>query len=246
MPATREMHGSEDAAVDQSKDERMRALNAHEAPESPRQGGRRAAGQDPAKRQKILDGAKRCFLSVGFEAASMNEITAEAGVSKGTIYVYFADKEELFAELIDRERGNMLISAQQLLEHSDSIEEALTAFGKHVTLRLTSDHVVRAQRMVLGVAERMPKLAGRFFGPDPFSGVSVLGSYLEQKVAAGELVIDDTELAARQFMDLSMAGVFKRRLFGSLTEEQGNAMIDDMVHKAVEMFLCYYGAKRSD
>jgi hypothetical protein len=43
-----------------------------------------------------------------------------------------------------------------------------------------------------------------------------------------------------------MAGVFKRRLFGSLTEEQGNAMVDDMVRKAVEMFLCYYGAKRSD
>ena len=144
MPATREMHGSEDAAVDQSKEDRIRALNAHEAPESPRQGGRRAAGQDPAKRQKILDGAKRCFLSVGFEAASMNEITAEAGVSKGTIYVYFADKEELFAELIDRERGNMLISAQQLLEHSGSIEcvprvlrETLLCVG---TFLLAADH----------------------------------------------------------------------------------------------------------
>jgi hypothetical protein len=55
--------------------------------------GRTAAGQDPAKRDQILDGAKRCFLRLGFENASMNEITAEAGVSKGTIYVYFQNKE---------------------------------------------------------------------------------------------------------------------------------------------------------
>lgn len=209
-----------------------------------RSGGRPAAGQDPAKRQQIIDGAKRCFMDLGFEAASMNDITAEAGVSKGTIYVYFENKEDLFGALIDRERSAMLISAQQLLEESDTTREALTAFGCRLTERLTSDHVIRAQRMVLGVAERMPNLARRFFGPDPFSGVSVLISYFDRKIAAGELVIDDTELAARQFIELTMAGTFKRRLFGSLTEAQGNAQIGYMVERAVDMFLAYYSPKR--
>ena len=211
-----------------------------------RSGGRPAAGQDPAKRQQIIDGAKRCFLDLGFEAASMNDITAEAGVSKGTIYVYFANKEDLFGALIDRERSAMLMSAQQLLEESDSTRAALTAFGRKLTERLTSDHVIRAQRMVLGVAERMPNLARRFFGPDPFSGVSVLINYFDRKIAVGELVIDDTELAARQFIELTMAGTFKRRLFGSLTEAEGNAQIDRMVDSAVDMFLAYYspGADR--
>jgi AcrR family transcriptional regulator len=54
--------------------------------------GRPAAGQDPAKRSQIIDGARRVFIEKGFEAASMNDITREAGVSKGTIYVYFANK----------------------------------------------------------------------------------------------------------------------------------------------------------
>lgn len=213
-----------------------------EAAERP--AGRPAAGQDPVKRQQILDGAKRCFLELGFEAASMNDITSEAGVSKGTLYVYFANKEDLFGALIDRERSAMLVSAQQLLEHSDSLREALTAFGRRLTERLTSDHVIRAQRMVLGVAERMPNLARRFFGPDPFSGVSVLTNYFDQKIAEGELVMDDTELAARQFIELSMAGIFKRRLFGSLSEAEGDAQIDKMVESAVDMFLSYYGRKR--
>ncbi len=68
------------------------------------QGGRRAAGEDPVKREQILDGAKRVFMEQGFDAASMNDITRAAGVSKGTIYVYFQNKEDLFGELIQRER----------------------------------------------------------------------------------------------------------------------------------------------
>lgn len=45
-------------------------------------GGRHAAGEDPAKREQILEGARRAFLSQGFDAASMNDITREAGVSR--------------------------------------------------------------------------------------------------------------------------------------------------------------------
>ena len=90
---------------------------------------RRVAGQDPVKRQQILDGAKRVFLGVGFDAASMNDITREAGVSKGTIYVYFGSKEELFGALIDRERTAIFASLAETLEEGGSIKETLTRFG---------------------------------------------------------------------------------------------------------------------
>ena len=63
-----------------------------------------AAGQDPAKRKQILDGARRVFSQMGFDAASMNDITREAGVSKGTIYVWAPVPEghtsTSFAELV--------------------------------------------------------------------------------------------------------------------------------------------------
>ena len=45
--------------------------------------GRHAAGEDPAKRAQILEGARQVFMNVGFDAASMNDITRAAGVSKG-------------------------------------------------------------------------------------------------------------------------------------------------------------------
>lgn len=203
--------------------------------------GRTAAGQDPAKRDQILDGAKRCFLRVGFEAASMNAITAEAGVSKGTIYVYFQSKEELFVALIGRERGKMLDMAEHELNEAHSLDEALHGFGMSLATRMSSDEVVRAQRMVLAVTERMPEVAESFFGPEPFSGVVMLRRYLDRKVADGDLAIEDTELAARQFIDLAMAATFKRRLFGTLRVAMARDELDHVVRSAVAMFLKFYG-----
>jgi AcrR family transcriptional regulator len=205
--------------------------------------GRRVAGQDPAKRAQILDGAKRCFLSVGFEAASMNEITAKSGVSKGTLYVYFKDKEDLFTALIDREKSAVMGAAKKELERDGTMAEKLHRFGTYVTSRLTSEEVIRAQRMVLGIAERMPDIPTRFFGSDAFSAHLILRDYLDAQVAAGELVIDETDLAARQFLELSMASVFKRRLFGNLPQPMPPAEIAHVVDKAVDMFLSYYRRK---
>src|SRR6201988_3308379 len=56
--------------------------------------------QETAKRRQIIDGARAAFLAQGFDAASMGEIARQAGVSKGTLYIYFASKEELFAVVV--------------------------------------------------------------------------------------------------------------------------------------------------
>ena len=59
--------------------------------------------EESSKRRQILDGACKVFLDLGFDGASMGEIARAAGVSKGTLYVYFADKCRLF-EAISRTR----------------------------------------------------------------------------------------------------------------------------------------------
>jgi AcrR family transcriptional regulator len=182
-------------------------------------------------------------MSLGFEAASMNDITGEAGVSKGTLYVYFKDKEDLFKELIDREKSLVMGMARKELEKPGTIAQQLHNFGSYVTARLTSPEVIRAQRMVLGIADRMPDVATRFFGSDAFSAHLILKDYLDRRVANGELRIDDTDLAARQFLELAMASVFKRRLFGNLPEPASPSQIDYVVDKAVEMFLHHYAPK---
>src|SRR3954467_15174098 len=58
---------------------------------------------DSAKRRQILEGARKVFLDLGFDGASMGVIARAAGVSKGTLYVYFADKNRLFEAIVEQE-----------------------------------------------------------------------------------------------------------------------------------------------
>src|SRR6516225_11126605 len=59
--------------------------------------------EDSAKRRQIIEGARAVFLAQGFDAASMGEIARAARVSKGTLYVYFKDKDELFKAIAAKE-----------------------------------------------------------------------------------------------------------------------------------------------
>jgi AcrR family transcriptional regulator len=202
---------------------------------------KRVAGEDPVKRNQILDGAKRCFLDMGFDAASMNDLTAAAGVSKGTLYVYFQDKAAILMSLIEREKRAALSAAADVLNSGGPTREVLTRFGIHVTTNLTSDVVIKAQRMVLGIAERMPEVAQTFFAGETFSAHTTLKDYLDAH--PDEFEIDDTDLASRQFLELSMASIYKRRLFGNLATPAAPDHIARVAGKAVDMFLSYYAKK---
>ena len=165
-------------------------------------------------------------------------------VSMGTIYVYFMDKYDLLGALIDRLKSAVRGAARKEIERPGTTAEQLQRFGTYVTARLTSDEVIRAQRMVLGTTERMPDVATRFFGSDAFSAHLIVKDYLDRGVAAGEFVIDDTDLAARQFLELSMASIYKRRLFGNLPKPVPLPEIERVVAKAVDMFLSYYAVRK--
>ncbi|MCB1490246.1 MAG: TetR/AcrR family transcriptional regulator [Rhodobiaceae bacterium] len=204
--------------------------------------GRRVAGQDPVKREQILDGAKRVFTRLGFDAASMNDITREANVSKGTIYVYFANKEELFEALIERERHRIFSDTALAFSGDGSVGEKLERYGKVLVGLICSDGVIKAQRTVIAISDRMPEMAKRFYDRGPQKGKNNLVAFLNTEIAAGTLIIGDVDLAAYQFTDLCMAGLFRRRIFGHMSEPPTEADIDRSVSAAVRMFLCYYGS----
>ena len=99
-------------------------------------------------------------------------------------------------------------------------------------------------QLVLGFLAMIPIMwwsRRREFGADAFSAHLILKEYLDRRVANGELVIEDTDLASRQFLELSMAAIYKRRLFGNLPEPAPAAQIAWVVDKAADMFLSYYG-----
>lgn len=206
-------------------------------------GGRPAAGEDPVKREQILDGALCVFMQMGFDAASMNDITREAGVSKGTLYVYFKNKEDLFAAIIERQKMKIFGQLQEILERGMPVAETLHDFGVLFTTHLLSEKTIRGMRMVIGVIDRMPGLGNQFMVAGPNSGPVMLARYLERQAATGRLKdVDDPMRVGRQFGDLCLAGLFRLRLFGEMKEAPTAEQVESNVTSAVKVFLNTYGA----
>ncbi|WP_454655435.1 TetR/AcrR family transcriptional regulator [Bosea beijingensis] len=220
-----------------------------ESSESPVKTGprnRRIAGTDPDKRRQILDGALHIFTSRGFDAASMSDIAAAANVSKGTLYVYFEDKEHLFVALIQREREAQKRGALEALNEDSDPVRALTRFGLCIVRMINGDLAVSAHRVVIGVAERMPELGRGFYENGPMLGSKLIAGYLDRMVAEGKLAIDDTYLAAVQFLDLCQSTLTRPRLFNAVRTPPSDEEISHVVGEAVAMFMARYGAQPRD
>ena len=202
------------------------------------------AGENPEKRRQILEGARRVFSSLGFDAANMSDIAREAGVSKGTLYVYFENKEQLFTALIDQERA--LIQADLFATLADGTDSAQTlrAFGQRFARLMTQERIVRAQRVVVSMAERMPDLTRAFYAAGPKATAARLADWLAAQTEAGSLAIADPDLAAAQFIDLCQTLLSRPRLYGAADGEPGEDGIARTVEGAVHVFLAAYGGAR--
>jgi AcrR family transcriptional regulator len=197
---------------------------------------------DTAKRRQVIEGARKVFLAQGFEGASMNDIARVARVSKGTLYVYFEDKERLFAAVVEEERhAHMRVIFD--FDHADGdIEAVLTHIGTELAVFLSNPRIISAMRAVMGITERMPELGRHFYETGPSISRRELGRYLASRVAAGQLEIPDVELAAAQFLELAHAPMVKPLFFG-VASDVSTERIRTVVASAVRMFMCTYGRK---
>ena len=197
---------------------------------------------DSDKRRQILKGAQAVFLAQGFDAASMGEIARTAGVSKGTLYVYFDSKEALF-QAIAHEQCHAQAERVFSLDHADhDVEGVLTRLGTEFVRFLCRPERVAPVRTIISISERMPEIGRQFYETGPITGMSRVAAYLEAQMAAGLLEIDDTEIAAAQFLESCLATLLKPILFGFGTTPS-DERIDRVVRIAVRTFLAAY-AKR--
>lgn len=198
-----------------------------------------SAEDDNLKRRQIVEGARQMFLSRGFDAASMADIARAAGVSKGTLYVYFKDKDELFAAMV---RGECAMQAEGVFNfnHDDhDVEAVLLRHGKTFVTTFANPARMSSMRTVIAVAERMPDLGRKVYESGPAIGVAKVTAYLEAQVEAGVLAIDDCEVAAAQFIESCHATMFKPVLF-NFGPPPTPERIDHVVGMAVRMFLAAY------
>lgn len=197
-------------------------------------------GPNDEKARQILDGARRIFLRDGFDGASMNDIVRAAGVSKGTLYVYFPSKEALFAELVRHDKRQQAERHCQWVNAAGDVRETLTRVGRSfLTNMVRPDHVAQV-RTVIAVAPRFPEIGRAFWEAGPDFGRQRIAALLRRHGEAGEIVVDDFDRAAVQFVQLCQGDGYRRVLFG-LDDTISEQEIAETVEAAVAVFLRAYG-----
>jgi len=193
-------------------------------------------GQTNSKAESILAAAKRSFLAAGFGAVSMDTIAREASVSKATVYAHFAGKEELFGAVIDREceRYFARFSAGEL--DPRDVCASLTVLGRRFLELLLSPDGIALYRIILGEVTRFPRLGEVFWRAGPERQRIQIEAFLKSAVAAGTLALDDTRLAAEQFVSLVRGDVQLHYLL-RLEADADRRGINVAVEGAVATFL---------
>jgi AcrR family transcriptional regulator len=128
---------------------------------------------------EVLQAALKVFVEKGFGAARLEDIAAEAGISKGTIYLYFASKEDVFEALVQETlKPNLAAMAAAIESFKGSNAELL----RHV-LGLAGDFIskpplVYFPRLIVGEGARFPRLA-EFYHREIISfGMSLIAGML--------------------------------------------------------------------
>lgn len=193
------------------------------------------------KAQQILAGVRSIFLDMGYEGASTDKLARAAGVSKGTLYNYFPDKETLFIAFIEGECRKQASLIFEVEDQSADIETVLREIAYNYVKMCPSAFVQGIYRLALAEATRFPALARTFYDSGPDLASRRMVQLLAGAVAKGELKIDDLDMAAHHFAQLCKADLFEKCLFQvklSVTTEE----IERVANNAVDVFLRAYRA----
>ncbi|MCK0197988.1 TetR/AcrR family transcriptional regulator [Ancylobacter sp. 6x-1] len=197
---------------------------------------------DSEKRRQILAGARNVFLALGFDAARMAEIARVAGVSKGTLYVYFTSKQELFSALVDEE-CHQTADRIYTAEDAGTVREGLTQIGRSYVAAMIRPEYIATLRIVIAIADRFPEISHQFLESGPAAGAARLAAWLTTRAARGELAaLPDPELAAWQFLVGCHAPLVMPMLFGR-SDAPGPERVEHVVSHMVGAFLRSWGSR---
>ena len=188
-----------------------------------------------SRRKTILDIARDIFLEQGFAATSMSQVAVRLGGSKGTLYNYFASKEELFSAMVTEECEDEFLAMTDFEAH-DTLEESLRRFGARFMRYLLSNKGLGFHRLMAAEAARFPELGAMFYAAGPQRTTERLAALLKEAMDAGELRTAEPEVAAGFLMGLLKSTLHHRCVWNVQAPMPPRAM-EAHVAQAVEVFL---------
>lgn len=200
-------------------------------------------GRSERKRRAILDAATEIFLRNGYPGTSMDEIAAQAAVSKQTVYKQFASKEALFVTIIT---GMTSLAGDEVqreiadLGDKDDVEARLLAYAERQLIVVLTPRLMQLRRLIIAEANRFPELGAALDRGGPGRAVAGLAVAFARWSDRGLLAIGDARIAASQFNWLVMGDPVNRVMMLGDSAIPDRAMLRRHAAEAVRAFLAAY------
>lgn len=156
-----------------------------------------------ARPEEILEAAKHVFGESGYAGTKLEDVARRAGVSKGTLYLYFDSKEALFREMVRAKVVAALAHAEEAVRTFDgSSRELLVILISSMYRRLRDDGMARVGRVVQAELPSFPELAQFYFEEVILRSRRLVSRVLERGVESGEFREVSHGFAARGLASL--------------------------------------------
>ena len=197
---------------------------------------RRAPEERP---QQILDAAFHEFGERGLASTRLDDIAKRANVAKGTIYLYFPNKEELFREMVRQSMVQALDRNEEILRElaNETATAQLSALFEAWWRFLRSDRFAVVHRLVIGELHNFPDLMQFYADEVILRGRRVISSVVSRGVERGEFRKIDPDTAARMLSALGVSHSIwctRRNFFPSLAmtsdQDLGAELLDFYLH----------------
>ena len=164
--------------------------------------------------QELLDAALAEFVSRGYAATRMEQVARRAGVSKGTLYLYYANKAELFKAVV---RQALVLNFKQAEAASSdeklSSRERLVYYLSEFTRRVSQSELSGIPKLILAEAGNFPEIA-RFYHEEVVErGRAMVQAPLIQGMASGEFRKIDPDHAWRVVIAPLILGILWKHAF---------------------------------
>jgi len=171
--------------------------------------------QPEERPQQILEAAFRVFGARGLHQATLDDVARAAGITKGTIYLYFPDKAALFSAML-KARVNDLLPPMESSgggRVSSARRRLLTLAGRLYRF-FQSPAYLAMYRTMVGEASQFPEAAALLYREGILPANRRLAEVIQQGIAAGEFRKEDPLIASRAFVGMLQIFAVSQGLLG--------------------------------
>ena len=173
-----------------------------------------------ARPEEIISAALEVFADRGFAATKLEDVARRAGVTKGTIYLYFENKEALFKALIRQTIVPVIAQGEELAKSfPGSARELFERLVREYWRLVGETLLVGIPKLMMAEANNFPELARFYYEEVVTRGHRLMAGVLERGIKAGEFRPVNVAVATKLAMAPVMHAVIARRAFSACMPE---------------------------